>query len=196
MPVVPGRLEVKHTIPIAAVVDGTAAIFDSTTSHADITSGSLRGTRSHFTIPSGTTIGGGAFVMGGQHKLTCAGTMNHADSRVMGGFCQLDISAGTYTTGQLSGLWVDCGASASASAVSTKGGGQFNILRLQNTTAASTNSIIYCFGDSDYLLDLGAPSGNADWFDAGTGATADVTGHLKINLNGTPGFLRVYETAS
>lgn len=165
-----------------------------TGSATGITSGNIVGVRGEANLTG--TVTGGAFIYGTQGKLIVTGTMNHADSRLTAMIAQLDISAGTYTTGQLSALWVDAGATASASAVSTKGGGQFNLLRITNTTAASSNSAILVYADADYLFDLGGPGGNADWFDAGTGATASVSGHLKVNLNGTPAFIRVYASAS
>jgi hypothetical protein len=160
-----------------------------------IASGNLVGARGDVTL-SGTITAGGAYLYGSQGKLIVTGTMNHADARLCGSMAQLDISAGTYTAGQLSALWVDAGATASSSAVSTKGGGQFNLLRITNTTAASSNAAILVYADADYLMDLGGPGGNADWFDAGTGASANVSGHLKVNLNGSAAFIRVYGSAS
>jgi hypothetical protein len=160
-----------------------------------IASGNLVGARGDVTL-SGTITAGGAYLYGSQGKLIVTGTMNHADARLCGSLAQLDISAGTYTAGQLSAMWVDAGATASASAIATKGGGQFNLLRVTNTTAANSNSAMLVYADADYLFDLGAPGGNADWFDAGTGATGTCTGHIKVNLNGVAGWLRVYSSAS
>jgi hypothetical protein len=164
-------------------------------SGTDIASGNLVGARGDVTL-SGTITAGGAFLYGSQGKLIVTGTMNHADARLCGSIAQLDISAGTYTAGQLSALWVDAGSAASASAIATKGGGQFNLIRITNTTSASSNAVIYAYADADYLLELGAPGGNADWFDAGTGASASVTGHIKVKLNGADAYIRVYQTAS
>jgi hypothetical protein len=157
-----------------------------------IQSGNLVGARGDCTLSG--TVTGGAFLYGSQGKLIVTGTMNHADSRLCGSLAQLDISAGTYTTGQLSALWVDAGATASSSAISTKGGGQFNLIRAQNTTAATCNAIIYGYGKADYALDLSDNS--AGWLDAGSGASANCTGHIKIKINGVDGYLRVYQTAS
>lgn len=155
------------------------------------TSGNLVGVRGEVSIPSGDTIGGGIYLYGSQGKLTFAGVMDHADSRLCASLAQLDISAGTYTTGQLSALWVDAGATASASAISTKGGGQFNLLRITNTTAALSNALIYGYADADYLFDLGGPGGNADWFsESGTCTTpGQAHGWLKIYLNGTAKYI-------
>lgn len=192
---IPVKVNMKNTSTAAAVGDGRALTVDATTSHASITSGNLIGVRAHTTIPSGSTVDGGAFVFGGQQKLTCAGTMNHADSRLAGGFAQLDISAGTYTTGQLSALWVDCGASASASAVSTQGGGQFNILRLTNTTAAENNAVIYSHADADYMWDISAPGGSSDSF-ATAGTPATNAGYLRILVAGSARYIPLYSSPS
>lgn len=161
------------------------------------TSGNLVGVRGEVSIPSGDTIGGGIYLYGAQGKLTFAGTMNHADSRLCAGLAQLDISAGTYTTGQLSALWVDAGASASASAVSTKGGGQFNLLRITNTTAASSNALIYGYADADYLFDLGGPGGNADWYSLdGTAGSSSAKGWLKIYVGGAARYIALTDSVS
>lgn len=166
-----------------------------TTSNAAISGGSVAGVRGLVTLSGGVTAGG-AYFYGAQGKLTMSGTMNHADARLCGLIAQLDISAGTYTAGQLSCLWVDAGASSSASAVSTKGGGQFNLIRITNTTTANANAVIFAYAEADYLFDLGGPGGNADWFDAGTGATSTCSGHLKVYLNGTAAYIRVYDAAT
>jgi hypothetical protein len=198
MPVSPGKFEFKNTVTTAAVGDGRAAIVEATTSHASITSGNLVGVRAHAIVPTGTTIDGGAFVIGGQAKLTFSGTavMNHADCRVAGGFSQLDCSSGTYTTGQLSGHWVDMGASASASAVSTKFGGQGNILRLTNTTSANTNAIIYSYGDADYWMDIGAPGGTSDYFVVGSEAPGTAGGYLKLLVAGETKYIALFDATS
>ncbi len=183
------------TVSTTALGTVRAAHGSITASGTAISGGNVVGARGDATL-SGTITAGGAYIYGSQGKLIVTGTMNHADARLCGSIAQLDISAGTYTAGQLSALWVDAGASASASAIATKGGGQFNLLRLTNTTAASSNALIYGYADADYLLDLGAPGGNADWFDADTGVSGTCTGHLKGNFNGVPGWLRIYSSAS
>lgn len=190
-----GVITANKTITGTALSTTRAILGAATASGTAIASGNLVGVRGSVTL-SGTITAGGAYLYGAQGKLIVSGTMNHADARLCGMLAQLDISAGTYTAGQMSALWVDAGATASASAVSTKGGGQFNLLRITNTTSASSNAAILVYADADYLMDLGGPGGNADWFDAGTGATAGVTGHLKVMVNGTAKYIRLYETAS
>lgn len=169
---------------------GVATLMAGTT-----TSGSVAGVRGEANMPSGTTIGGGLFFFGARGKFIGGGTMNHADCRVAGMFAQLDISAGTYTTGQLSGLWVDMGATASASAVSTQGGGQCNILRLQNTTAMKCNAGIYLYTDADYAFDLGSPGGSADYYDI-TGTVVDDDGWIKVLINGSVRYIGLGATVA
>ena len=59
------------------------------------------------------------------------------------------------------------------------------------------NSVIYVYSEGSYLMDLGGPSGNAAWFSSGgsdctaSGAT-DPLGTVKVNFNGTPGYIRVW----
>jgi hypothetical protein len=159
-----------------------------TLSATGIVSGNPVGVRGALTLTG--TVTGGAFLYGLQGKLIVSGTMNHADSRLCGAIAQLDISAGTYTTGQLSCLWVDAGATASASAISTKGGGQFNLIRITNTTAANANAVIYAYAEADFLLDLGGPGGNADWFAAASGTTAGANPYkLKVNMGGVTKYI-------
>lgn len=159
-----------------------------TLSATGITSGNPVGVRGAITLTG--TVTGGAFLYGLQGKLIVSGTMNHADSRLCAALAQLDISAGTYTAGQLSALWVDAGASASASAIATKGGGQFNLLRITNTTAANANAMIFAYGEADFLLDLGGPGGNADWFAAASGTTAGANPYkLKVNMGGVTKYI-------
>jgi hypothetical protein len=119
-------------------------------------------------LSAASTIAGASYLAGVQGKAVIKGTMNHADSRLCAMLAQLDISAGTYTAGQLSALWVDAGATASASAIATKGGGQFNLLRISNTTAANANAVMYIYAEADFLFELGGPGGNADWFATNT----------------------------
>ncbi len=134
-------------------------------SAASITEGNIVGVRGEASIPSGKTIAGGAYLYGVQGKLTFAGTMNHADSRLCAVLAQLDISSGTYTAGQISALWVDAGATGVAGSL----GGQFNLVRITNTTASVPNSVVYVYAEASYLFDLaGGPGGNADWYAANT----------------------------
>jgi len=160
-----------------------------------ISGGNARGVRGNAYL-TGQITAGGAYVFGSQGKLIVgsAGVMNHADARLAGGYSQLDISQGTFTAGQLSGHWVDMGATASASAIATKGGGQCNVLRLQNTTAMVPNAIIYGYSKADFVLELGAPGGTADWFNASdTLNTPSCTLKMK-GPNGSTFYVQGYST--
>lgn len=138
------------------------------------------------------TVGGGAYIYGGQHKLTLTtSTINHADSRLCASLVQLDLSgASTYTAGQLSALWIDAGATSSM----TNNGGQFNLVRISNTTVAVPNSVIFVYAEASYLFDLaGGPGGNADWFAAGSSGGATRKYAIKVKCpDGTAGYMSIY----
>lgn len=190
------KVKLSNVASAAAVgSDARTLTADASTSFATLTTGNLVGIRGHCTIPVGTDVTAGAFCFGGQHKLTLAGTQTHADSRLAGGFVQVDGSAGTFVGGQFSGLWVDMGATASATAASTKWGGQGNILRLSNTTAAPVNSGIYLHTDADYFLDLSAPGGTGDWLDTSQTAATN-GGWLKVLVAGQVRYISLFTSVS
>lgn len=162
-----------------------------------ITSGTLVGVRGHCSFPTGKTVTGGAYLMGAQGKLTFAGTMNHADSRLAAVFAQLDTTGATLTTGQLSALWVDHGAG-----VTGAGGGQFNMVRITNTVSGSKpNAIIYAHSNATNVLDLSAPGGTMDWL-AAAGTSAGSAGKsdgcaaqkvLIISIGGTAYYIPAFD---
>jgi hypothetical protein len=131
------------------------------------------------------TVAGASYLAGVQGKFTLGGgTINHADSRTCALLAQLDISSGTYTAGQISALWVDCGSSGNMGT----GDGQFNVVRISNTTTTVPNAVMYVYSKGSYLFDLGAPSSTADWIASGAvGGSQNMK--LKINLNGTPYYI-------
>jgi hypothetical protein len=186
-----GVLTQTKTVSSAALGTVRGVYGAVTGSNAAISGGNIVGVRGEVNL-TGVISAGGAYLYGAQGKLLVTGEMNHADSRLCGVLAQLDISAGAYTAGQLSALWVDAGATSVAGAL----GGQFNMVRITNTTVSVPNAVILAYSEGSYLFDLGGPGGNADWFDAGTGVTGTCVGHLKVNLNGVPGWLRVYNSAS
>jgi len=181
----PKALYASSARSIAATALGTVRMLYGklTLSATDIASGNAVGVRGEVNVTG--TITGGASIYGAQGKFVAGSsfTMNHEDSRICGAIAQLDISNGTYTSGQLSALWVDMGASASASAVSTQGGGQCNIIRATNTTGMECNSIMYGYSKADFVFDLGAPSSTADWFTTSAGSAA--TKYIRLNIMGT-----------
>ena len=165
-----------------SAVTGTQrlAVFDQVLT-GTITTLSTTALRAHTQLSS-NSVDGGAYIYGGQHKFTLGGgTINHADSRVCASLVQMDISSGTYTTGQLSALWIDCGGSGNPGA----GDGQGNILRISNTTTWTPNAIMLAYAEASFLMDLGGPGGNADFIvgDGGTYSTAD--GYLLIKVHGS-----------
>ena len=158
-----------------------------TASHGAISAGSIAGVRGLATV-SGIVSAGGLYAYGAQGKLVVSGTMNHADSRLCGLLAQLDISAGVYTAGQISALWVDAGATSVAGAL----GGQFNMLRITNTTVSVPNAVIYAYSEGSFLLDLDGPGGNADWYTATAAGGATRSHKLKVKVGGTTGYISVY----
>lgn len=166
-----------------------------TASATGITSGNIRAGRFATTVSG--TITGGAYAMGVQGKLTVSGTMNHADSRLAAGFFQLDTTGGTFTTGQLSALWVDHGAGSTGAK-----GGQFNMVRISDTVAGSKgNAIIYAHANATNVLDLSAPGGTMDWF-AASGTSANSAGKsdgcaaqkvLIISVGGVPYYIPAFD---
>lgn len=162
------------------VVDSKLTGAITTLSHCSI--------RGHAQLSGGNTIGGGAYIYGMQGKFTLGGgRINHADSRVCGLMAQLDVSSGTYTTGQISALWVDCGASGNPGV----GDGQANIVRISNTTAWKPNAVIYAYATSSFLLDISGPGGSVDWKDATAHGTTEA-GRLKIKVHGDTRYLHVF----
>ena len=151
------------------------AVFDQVLTGA-ITTLSTTAFRAHTQL-SANAITGAAYVYGGQHKFSLgAGTINHADSRVCASLVQMDISTGTYTAGQLSALWVDAGA---ASAM-VNNGGQFNMVRITNTTACVPNAVIYIYSKATYLFDIGGDS--PDFIVAGAGTYSTADGYLAVQI--------------
>lgn len=158
-----------------------------TASHAAITAGSIAGVRGLATL-SGVVSGGGLYAYGAQGKLVVTGTMNHADARLCAVLAQLDISAGVYTAGQISALWVDAGATSVAGAL----GGQFAMVRITNTTVSVPDSVISVDSEGSFLFDLNGPGGNADWYTGGATGGATRSYKLKVKVGGVTGYMSVY----
>lgn len=174
-----------------SATSGTCRTVIAETSLTGATAPSLYTIRGYAEVGTGCTVDAGSYIAGVQGKLKVTGTMNHADSRLCAALVQLDITAGTYTAGQLSGLWVDCGASAASAHA---GGGQFNILRLTNTTIAVPNAAIYVYAEATYLLDVGGPSGTPAWYGGAAGAGTVGANPVKIKIL-TPGGAKYFIAA-
>lgn len=146
-------------------------------------------TLGHYTIrgqvrlSAAVDVLGGAYLAGVQAKFTMAAgaVINHADSRSCAMLVQMDVSGGTYTAGQISAIWIDCGATGNPGV----GDGQANIVRISNTTSWTPNAVIFAYAKASYLLDLGGPGGAAD-FIVGTGGTySTADGYLLIKVHGS-----------
>jgi hypothetical protein len=172
------------TTPIASVYTSTSATPGTVRdiwgtakvgSAITMTSGNLVGTRGEVDVPSGTTAGTSAFLYGVQGKWIGGGT-TASGLNMTGVFAQVDASAGTYTAGTLTGLWIDMGASASASAQSTSFGGASSLLRMTNTTnagAAKTTQVFDIFANSDTFMAIDGPASTVNYVAAaGTGGTS------------------------
>lgn len=185
-----GVLTETQTVSTAALGTVRGVYGKVTASHAAIASGLVTGVRGEITL-SGTNSAGGAYFYGTQGKLIVTGTMNHADSRLCGLMAQLDISSCTLTTGQLSALWVDAGGTATGA-----GGGQFNLIRVQNTTAATPNAQIFMYGKASFGFDLYANGGG--WCSSGgtPGACTGATGWIKIQVEGATRYIPLADSAS
>jgi hypothetical protein len=171
------------TRTIASLTGTDRFVVADQTLSGSITTLSTTAFRAHTQMGT-SAIGGGAYVYGAQHKLTLGtSTINHADSRLCASLIQMDISgASTYTAGQLSALWIDLGGTSGM----TNNGGQFNIVRISNTTVAVPTSVIFIYAEASYLFDLaGGPGGNADWFTTTSGGGA--TRKFKIAVKGPDG---------
>lgn len=192
------------TVPIASAYSTTSAtpgtirdIYGKISIGAalSMTSGNIVGVRGEVNVPSGTTAGSTAFLYGAQGKWIGGGT-TASGLNMTGVLAQVDASAGTYTAGTLTGLWIDMGASASASAESTSFGGASSLLRMTNTTnagAAKTTQVMDIFANSPLFMAIDGPASTVDYFiTAGTGGTscgvstgAVAAKVLKITVSGT-----------
>lgn len=184
-----GVLTQSKTVSSAALGTVRGIHGQVTTSGTDIASGNTVGVRGLNTL-SGTITAGGAFLYGCQGKLVVTGTMNHADARLCAALAQLDISAATLSAGQLSALWVDAGTTATGA-----GGGQFNLVRITNTTAAVPNAMIYAYGKADYFAELAANGGTWTSTTGTAGSTAS-KGWLKVYVEGAVRYIPLTDSVS
>jgi len=138
--------------------------------------GSVAGVRGEVAGAAGTTLKDG-FYYGAQGKFTLGGATIQETSaaRYCGVIAQLDVSAGTMTSGQLSALWADMGASAAGAFAA-----ETNVVRATNTTAQAVNAIVYGYGKATYGFDLSDNSG----------------GWLKVNINGSTRYIPLTDSVS
>ena len=147
------------------------------------------GVRGVVTIDAATTVAAG-YLYGTQGKLIINGTMASGSEVSCGIQGQLDLSATVALTGPIAAGWFDCGATASAGAIT----GEANIdgVVIYNTTAAVVNSLIRAYGKATYFADLSTNGGT--WVTGTTAATA--AGALKLNVDGTTLYVQLYSGVS
>lgn len=146
-----------------------------------LTSGNIVGVRGLATIAAGTTAGSGTFIYGTQGKVTLLGVEGGAD--VTGIIGQLDLSAGTNTSGIISAGWFDLGATATGTFSQT------SLLRVTNTTAATIQDVFHVYAKSNTLFSL--ENNGSAYLDASTGGSTQ-TGRIAITVNGAARFLHVF----
>jgi len=157
-----------------------------TTSNAAITAGTVWGVRGRVVV-SGNPSGG--YFYGNQGKLIVTGAMS-GSANGYGLVGQLDISAGTYTGGELAALWLDAGATAGGV---MSGGVDFNMLRITNTTVAVPNAVIQIEAQASNLFDFHSLGTADNWFSAT--ALGGVTRKARVKVkceDGTDGYMSVY----
>jgi len=153
--------------------------------------GSVAGVRGEVAGHSGTTLKDG-FYYGVQGKFTLGGSTIQETSAAR--FCavlaQTDVSSGTMTSGQLSALWADMGASAAGAFAP-----ETNVIRASNTTAQSCNAILYGYGKASFGFDLSDNSGG--WLSTtGSAGTTTAKGWIKVNINGSTRYIPLSDTGS
>lgn len=179
---------VTTTTPSASVVplDASVALNDP---GATIDGGAhsfypVRGTVS---VTATTTFKEG-YAFGVKAAATIAGVIDQTSATRVGAlFAKVDSSAATITAGQVSAAWFDWGATAT-----TPTSAECNVIRVQNTTAAVINSLIYGYGKATYFADLS--DNGAGWFVAT--APTSLAKSLKVHVNGTTYYIPLYSAAS
>ncbi len=143
--------------------------------------GSLYAVRGNVIISSALSE---AFVAGVRAGCTVSSTITTTSAtRITALFAKLDVSAATLTSGQVSVAWFDWGATATTPASS-----ECNVIRVQNTTAAVINALIYGYGKATYFMDVSDNS--AGWVTGTTASTA--AGALKVLVNGTTAYIQLF----
>ena len=161
-----------------------------TTTNASYANGnsSIVGVRGAATIPSGTTASTG-YAYGTQGKFILGGIVSGSiwASGLQG---QIDISAATLTSAShVTPIWSDAGATGPAVSCTF-----CDSLVLTNTTATTFHSLLYGYSKAAYLADLTDNGGG--YIISGSGASAAVTGYLKVKVAGADAYIRVYAGAS
>jgi hypothetical protein len=180
-----------QTVTTAAPGNLRTIVGTVTTSNASYANGgsSIVGVRGAATIPSGTTATTG-YVYGTQGKAIIQGTLNGSVLWIAGTMGQLDISAGTLTSGaHLTPMWSDAGATGPSVNCTF-----CDSLVLTNTTSTTFHSLIFGYSKASYFADLTDISGT--FSNANTSTSGTVAGYIKLHLNGADVWLRVYTLGS
>lgn len=140
------------------------------------------------TVTSTTTFKEG-FAFGVRAGATIAGVIDQTSATRVGAlFAKLDVSAATLTAGQVSVAWFDWGSTAS-----TPTSGECNVIRVQNTTAAVINALVYMYGKSTFLFDI---SDNSQGTVVIGTAPSTLSGSLKVSCNGNTRYIPLYTNPS
>jgi hypothetical protein len=150
---------------------------------------------------TGTTVGN-AYFYGVQGKLAIAGTLD-TGSQIWAAalVSQLDLSgAATYTAneGAVASLWVDCGASAHANAI-TAAPTFVDVVAITNSIATfKPHSLIRMQGDATYAFALSnwdVTSQAVDWIVTGGDTTAAAPKSLKVRCGASTYYIRMHSAA-
>ena len=179
------------TPPTTRVVDSEPSI--TGTSVAVAGDGSIAAIRGNVTVATGTTITAG-YLYGVQGKITLKGTLD----TVLGEYqaavvAQLDTSAATaVTSGNLSALWVDGGASTAL------GNGKYNMINVTNTVAANAGAVLSFAGNATDLFVLNTDNAISGSFLRPVTTVSSMVGSLAISYwNGSSmvtGYLPIYSS--
>lgn len=140
-------------------------------------------------VVTATTTVKEAYLFGVRAGATISGVIDQTSATRVGAlFAKIDVSAATLTAGQVSAAWFDWGSSAT-----TPTSTECNVIRVQNTTAAVINSLIYGYGKSTFILDLSDNSQGT--IVIGTAPTT-LSGSIKVNANGNTRYIPLYTNPS
>lgn len=145
---------------------------------------------SSFPSKSVTTTITAGYLYGVQGKINLAGTMNNGSGFTASLFGQMDTSAATatITSGYVSALHLDMGATSSLSSGSSA---FINAETITNTCATlKMNSVIKVIANAAYLFDLSESNLTGNWIVGTTASTA--AGTLKVLVNGAVRYIQLY----
>jgi len=129
-----------------------------------------------------------AYCIGVQGKVEMSGTLQDG-GKIAALQAQINSSSGTFTSGQISGLWVSSQlTSGQVSGMSTAARTGFDMIKVEN--AGACNAMIFFYGGADYLFQL-SDTGGAAWVDA-VANCATPSGKIKILVGNTAKYIQLY----